>query len=348
MIEFARLPQEERNTYFEEAANRRALRQLIVEKDFWVCFALKMLFGIPEIIDKFIFKGGTSLSKVFNVIKRFSEDIDISIDPEWLGFAGDNSPASAPSGEQFNKRLKSLNQACHAAVEQQVMPLLEAEIQDAIGQPANSNTYLDFNIDEETKSSVLIFNYPTYESRAGQYILPQVKFEFGSLADQRPKGSHTITPWVAKEFPELLKDAQIEVSTLELERTFWEKVTILHAEYHRHQDSPMRSRLSRDYYDIYCLSLHPSGRKAIQMIDVLADVVKFKQTYFKSSWANYEEAKPPTLKLAPPDHRIEDLKKDYRAMHEMFLESPPTFDEIITQSHSIEKEINNDPNSRKK
>ncbi|OVE74045.1 hypothetical protein BVX94_01830 [bacterium B17] len=340
MINFAKLPQEERNIYLKEAASRRALRKLIVEKDFWVCFALKMLFEIPEAADKFTFKGGTSLSKAFNAIKRFSEDIDISVDPGWLGFDGSNSPIAAPSGEQFNKRLRNLNQACHDVIDKRIMPLLETKLQEFLGQPVTRKTYLDFNIDKETKSSVLIFNYPTDEKDTEQYIPPRVKFEFGSLAEQCPKGTHFIIPWVAEEFPAEFINPETEVSVLEMERTFWEKATILHAEYHRKEDSPMRNRLSRDYYDVYCLSRHDDGRRAMQNLDLLTSVVKFKQTYFKSSWANYETAKPPTLKLAPPEHRLGELKKDYQEMQEMFLEDPPTFDDIVSHLHAVEKEIN--------
>ncbi|MBE3112439.1 MAG: nucleotidyl transferase AbiEii/AbiGii toxin family protein [Acidobacteria bacterium] len=122
MLDFARLALEERIPYFQEVANRRGLTRLIVEKDFWVCFVLRLLFSTPVLADKFVFKGGTSLSKVFGIIKRFSEDIDLSVDPEWLGFGGDGRPDAAPSRSQFEKRLKKLNDACATAVEERVQP----------------------------------------------------------------------------------------------------------------------------------------------------------------------------------------------------------------------------------
>ena len=120
MIEFAKLSIEERANYFQEVANQRGLNTLIVEKDFWVCFILRILFELPEFSDKFVFKGGTSLSKVFKIIKRFSEDVDLSLDPEWLGFGGENAPDKAPSRSQFFKRCESLGRECVSIVESQL------------------------------------------------------------------------------------------------------------------------------------------------------------------------------------------------------------------------------------
>jgi hypothetical protein len=117
MLEFARLPINERIPYFQEVANRRGLTRLIVEKDFWICFALRLVFSTPTIADKVVFKGGTSLSKVFRIIKRFSEDIDLSLDPAWLGFGGVNQPDAAQSRSRFEKRWKKLNDTCAVMAE---------------------------------------------------------------------------------------------------------------------------------------------------------------------------------------------------------------------------------------
>ncbi len=280
MLEFARLPLDQRVPYFQEVANRRGLTRLIVEKDFWVCFSLRLLFSTPALADKFVFKGGTSLSKVFGIIKRFSEDIDLSVDPDWLGFGGENRPDAAKSRSQFEKRWKKLNDACAAAVDHKVRPALEQAIQDALGQTQDGAAYLAFKLDEQTHSPVLTFRYPTTEPARPGYVHPQVKLELGSLTDQRPIGDHTVTPWVAEEFPALFAAPACRVVALEIERTFWEKATILHTEYHRPADKPMRSRLSRDCYDVCCMAAHPAGQRAMEDLDLLARVVRHKRTYF--------------------------------------------------------------------
>jgi hypothetical protein len=133
MLEFARLPQTERNVYFEQAADRRDLTRRIVEKDFWVCFTLRLVFSIPEMANNLVFKGGTSLSKVFGIIDRFSEDVDLSVDPDWLGFGGGKRPDTAPSRSQFDKRLERLNAACASAVDETIRPPLEQAIFSALG-----------------------------------------------------------------------------------------------------------------------------------------------------------------------------------------------------------------------
>ena len=340
MIEFAKLPLDERIYYFQEVANRRGLTRLIVEKDFWVCFTLRLLFATPELANKFVFKGGTSLSKVFGIIKRFSEDIDLSVDPDWLGFGGDNRPDAASSRSQFVKRWKQLNQTCLTAVKENVLPVLEQAIQDVLGNPGAGHGYLAFKEDEQTQSPVLTFRYPTNEPDAPGYIHPQVKLELGSLTDQRPIGDHTVTPWVAEEFPNVFKEPRCRVVSLEAERTFWEKATILHAEYHRPQDKPMRNRLSRDCYDICHIAEHESGQRALTDLALLKSVVEHKQTYFRSVWANYDTAKPGTFHLVPPNHRLSDLRTDYQQMHEMFIEEPPPFDELLRQLNEIEDKIN--------
>lgn len=342
MLEFARLPLDQRVPYFQEVANRRGLTRLIVEKDFWVCFSLGLLFSTPTIADKFVFKGGTSLSKVFGIIKRFSEDIDLSVDPDWLGFGGENRPDRAGSRSQFEKRCKKLNDTCAAAIDQKIRPTLEQAIQDVLGPTRDGGTYLTFMLDAQTHSPVLTFRYPTIEPARPGYVHPQVKLELGALTDQRPIGDHTVTPWVAEEFPALFAAPACRVVALEIERTFWEKVTILHSEYHRPADKPMRSRLSRDCYDVCCMAAHPAGRRAMEDLDLLSRVVRHKRTYFQSAWANYDTAKPGSLRIVPGDSRLAELKADYQQMQEMFTEPPPPFDEILRQLRNIEDTLNKD------
>ncbi len=340
MIDFAALPLRERVPYFEEVANRRGLSRLIVEKDFWVCFLLRMVFTLPGLADKFVFKGGTSLSKVFGIIKRFSEDVDLSLCPDWLGFGGEESPEAASSRSQLVKRCKKLEQACISAVGDLVRPALEREITEAIGKDLSDAAYLLFYVDQQTNSPVLVFHYPTEEPDSQGYIRPQVKLEFGSLTDQSPTGTHKVTSWVAEEFPEIFQEPYGEVVALGAERAFWEKATILHAEHHRPANSPMRVRLSRDCYDVVLMAAHESAQHALADFSLLERVAEHKKTYFRSSWASYETAKPGTLRLVPPESRIGKLKRDYQAMRPMFLEVPPSFEELLKHLAELEKRIN--------
>lgn len=340
MIDFARLPLSDRVPYFDEVANRRGLTRLVVEKDFWVCFTLRMLFSQDNLADRLVFKGGTSLSKVFGIIKRFSEDIDLSVDPDSLGFGGDEAPEAAPSRSQFKKRCRRLEQACISIVEGEIQRILEKAITDVLGPPIDSDSHLVFQVDTQTHSPILIFRYPTEERKETGYIPAQVKLELGSLTDQRPIGGHSVMPWVAEEFPDVFKEAGCQVVALEAERSFWEKATILHAEHHRPADSAMRYRLSRDCYDVCCMAAHETGKRALEDLGLLERVVRYKQAYFRSSWANYRTSKPGTLRLVPQAFRLPELKSDYERMQEMFLDTPPHFDTLLKELAELEQTIN--------
>ncbi|MCJ7581821.1 MAG: nucleotidyl transferase AbiEii/AbiGii toxin family protein [Candidatus Aminicenantes bacterium] len=185
-----------------------------------------------------------------------------------------------------------------------------------------------------------MFRYPTRADTSEGYNLPHVKMEFGSHTGTKPNGIYTIISWVAEEFPDVFESPEFKIVSLYAERTFWEKVTILHAEYHRDKTSPMRMRLSRDLYDLYCMAEHELGKKALSNFDLLKEVVEHKQLYFFSARAKYEEVKPGTLCLVPPDFRLSELESDYKKMKEMFTEDPPNFNELISKIKEIENHIN--------
>lgn len=340
MLEFAKRPIDDRLAYFNEIASRRGQTKLIVEKDFWVCFTLRLLFEMPDFADAFIFKGGTSLSKVFGIIERFSEDIDLSVNPVWLGFGDKNSPDKAPSQRKFLKKCKDLEETCIETVKDKIQPILENTFTDILG-PKDSNTkYLVFKLDQRTGSPVLFFQYPTYESDAHGYIYPQVKMEFGSLTDQEPIETHKVKSWVAEEFPEEFEQPYFRVISLSPERTFWEKATILHVEYHRPPEKPLRKHLSRDFYDVFRMAQHESGKKALADLKLLRRVVNYKKRYFHSGWAHYEEAIQGPFRLVPPKHRLAEIKNDYQQMEEMFYGARPDFNELLAELKNIENKIN--------
>jgi Nucleotidyl transferase AbiEii toxin, Type IV TA system len=336
MLEFARRTPEDLERVFREAGAQRGIGAHIAEKDFWVCWLLRLIFDDAEFSGKLVFKGGTSLSKVFGIIQRFSEDIDLSVDPEWLGFGDAARLDAAPSRSQFDKRAKALQEACIAKVRDQFLPAMNRHI--AAKLPSAGST-ITFELDESTHSPVLLFQYP----RAGHTgsLTPHVKMEFGSLYDQRPTGRHMITPLTAEVFPALFGEPSCSVVALEAERTFWEKATLLHVEYHRPKDKAFPLGMSRHYSDLAALSQHPAGRGAAVDFDLLTEVRTHKQTYFRSGWAHYDSAVPGSLHLVPSKERRAEVGRDYVRMADMFMAAAPSsFDTIMTQLEDLEKQIN--------
>lgn len=331
-LHFLELPADERRLYIEQAATRRNVSPVILEKDFWVCWLLAVLFE-SEFADSLVFKGGTSLSKVFGAIERFSEDIDLSLSPAFLQL-----PEAGASRNQANKWMKKAEATCGSAVREQIRPALEAAVSGVLGK--HEQAWFEFLTDAQTNSPVLLFHYPSSQPAGFDYLQRSVKLEFGSLTDQQPVGRHPVRPWVAEVLPDAFPDWRCEVVALEVERSFWEKATILHTEYHRPADKPVPDRFSRHYADTAALATHPTASRAIDQYDLRNRVVEWKSRFFGSSWANYDEAKPGTFRLVPSRERLAALRRDYEAMRDMYLTEPASFDEILATLADLERRIN--------
>lgn len=338
METFARSSPEDRRAAFVQTAAARQMSPEIVEKDFWVCWTLKQLFGLPEIGDHLIFKGGTSLSKVFKVIERFSEDIDVSIDRVWLGFGGANEPEAGSSNKEKQRRIDALKVACQQKIVNELMPALEG----VIGAKARKGDQWRLHSDAaDPDQQTLLFDYPSVMPAVESgYVRRTVKIEIGARADHWPCETKPITPYVAEEFPQAFQVPNGEVKVLSAERTFWEKATILHAEFHRPPEKAMPDRFSRHYYDFHEMIRKGVATPAAEKLDLLARVAQHKSLFFRSSWAKYDEAAKGTLRLAPPEHRWKALREDYARMQQMFFGEAPGFDQIVALLKQWESEFN--------
>ena len=331
---FWTLTAQDQRALFAEASERLKLPEHMVEKDAWVCWTLKRLFDLPDARDHFIFKGGTSLSKVWKVIHRFSEDIDISLSREWLGFAGSLDPEAA-TGKERKRRLDGLAETCAQKLRLDVLPTLREQFIVELGPKGWS---LDVAADD---AQTLLFFYPSvFGEAAGDYVRPVVRIEGGARSDRWPVAEQAIRPYVAEAFPEAFPQAAFTVPVLDAERTFWEKATILHAEAHRAADKGTPERFSRHYADLAALSLHPVGQQALIRDDLRARVVAHKQVFFASAWASYETARPGSFRLIPSPQRLEFLAQDYQAMQPMFFRPPPSWTEIVATLVRLEAQIN--------
>ncbi len=345
MDTIAQLSKRERNDLFQETSVRKGnMSPAILEKDFWVCWTLKRLFSMTAPSARLIFKGGTSLSKVFKVIERFSEDIDLSFNRDDLGFEGERDPKEEMSGRKRDRLLDELKASCESYIADRLMPALIEDFSGVIGKPETGETSWSLSIDDQDHQTVN-FSYPAVVSLVGTavpaYIRPVVRLEMGGRSDPWPSGEYEIQPYVAEAFPDLFDSPSCSINTLQAERTFWEKATLLHAEFHRPEGTATGTRLSRHYYDLACLAQSPVRVEAIKDLALLRAVVGHKQIFFRSGWAHYETACPGTFRLIPPVHRLPSLRSDYRKMQEMFFEEPPTFKSILETLEKLERDINN-------
>jgi hypothetical protein len=170
--------------------------------------------------------------------------------------------------------------------------------------------------------------------------LSEVKIECGARSDDWPAEAKTIRPYVADAVRERITDADASIKVLAVERTFWEKATILHAETHRDSAKATPTRFSRHYADLAALAAHPSAATALTRDDLRARFVEHKQVFFAAAWAKYDTAMPGSFRLIPPDYRLAAFEADYRAMREMYFEQPLLWPEIIERLRTLEAKIN--------
>ena len=150
------LTSKQRGELFESAALATGMDAVILEKDFWVCWTLKELFRLPVMGEHLIFKGGTSLSKVFKIIERFSEDIDVSIDRNFLGFGGANEPEAGASNKEKQRRIEALKAACQQKIANELLPMLKAAIKSKVRHDDKWSLRSD---DDDPDQQTLLFDY---------------------------------------------------------------------------------------------------------------------------------------------------------------------------------------------
>lgn len=335
MKNIASLSKNDRKALFRNTAGKLGLTEAVVEKDFWVSFALDYLFHRSPIKDSIVFKGGTSLSKGFGLISRFSEDIDITIDWRVLGYG-----KREPLEERSKSKQKEFNEGVRTGLEDYLRNTLCPAIKEGISKEIGSEA--DIHVSEQDKDEgTIIFAYPKLFEAAG--ILTEIRMEFGALSALSPSERKTIRPYVAEYYPNLFEQKDTDVRMISPIRTFWDKATILHQEANRPMDKRMPSRYSRHYYDLYCMAKTYVKDAALSNIALLEEVVKMKMRFYPSGWSKYEEAKPGTFKLVPPENRMEELKSDYKAMREMLYGDVPSLETIVSSLRELEEEINSLP-----
>jgi hypothetical protein len=338
MDAIAQVTPEERALLFRRAEGvlPGGIKPAIVEKDFWVCWTLRRVFEVIQFRPHLIFKGGTSLSKVYRAIDRFSEDVDLSLSRRDLGFADDHDPEQPGiSRGEAKRRLDALVEACKTAVRDKLVPEMRRDFVTVLGSRGWS---VELDLDDP---QTVLFAYPATElSGTTSYVRPVIRLEMGARSDDWPAVEAEITPYAAEALPAVFSVRTCRVRTLAAERTFWEKATLLHAECHRPADKPSRERLSRHYYDLFRLARGPIAEQALAMLDLLERVIAHKTFFFAAAWAHYETARPGTFRLLPDPARRDGLRRDYEAMKPMLFDTAPEWDLIVAALDELERRIN--------
>ena len=299
----------------------------IIEKDLWVCVVLDYLFSKSPWRDGLAFKGGTSLSKAYNLIERFSEDIDLILDWRVIGY-DKTEPLAERSANQQDKLNKKILAKTSEFLQTTLIPRIKKDLSELISR--------DLQIIYEDDAVIIGYG----NAYADASILHAIRLEIGALAAWTPTQNVTIRPYIAETYPNQFDDAFVEVRTTTPERTFWEKITILHREAFRPENSTLPPRMSRHYYDVYRMAKLGILDRALQNPGLLDQVAAFKAKFYPQKWAHYELAKLGTLHLVPPDHNLKPLQRDYAAMAGMIYGERPEFDELMDNLEIINQVIN--------
>ena len=239
------------------------------------------------------------------------------------------------SKSRRNAILEDMMASCQQYIGGEFLNVFRARCTELLG-PAGT---WGLDVDPQDPNAVR-FRYPPAVTTSLAYVAPQVVLELGTHAEFVPRDRFAIHSFVAEEFPNLVTETHIDVIALFAKRTFWEKATILHAEYHRPAEKPLPGRYSRHYYDVAMLAQGPIRTEALSDLELLAQVVRHKETFYPSAWAQYGCARQGSLRLLPAEARLAALERDYRSMRLMIFGEPPLFATIMDELRRLENDIN--------
>lgn len=329
MSKLLKISSEELELVIQNTSDKLSMSKAIVEKDLWVCMILKYLFKDFKYKDAIVFKGGTSLSKVYKLIERFSEDIDLALDWKLLGYKS-KEPYEDRSNTKQLKFNDKLNEDTKIFLRDEFLPVLENDFKDVL-RGKDYKFYID-----EFDGQTICFDYP--KNHKDSSILQVIRLEIGSLAEPIPASRRKIKTYIEEVYPEVF-DENIQVLAVDSLRTFYEKITILHREANR-VNGNYPTRYSRHFYDVYKMLLTDIKEKSLDNLDLLKAVIEFKKKFYACNWAKYDDIMEGNIKLIPSDEALETFSKDYDSMKNMLFGEKISFDRIISSVKEYEIELN--------
>ena len=330
---FLTLPLFEQSEILNDLAQKLGRSAQVLEKDIWVCWTLDRLFSIPN-AKPMAFKGGTSLSKAYRVIERFSEDVDVTLD---LREPTDFNPfTKGLSKSQLNNYSKVLKQRLKDYTETILLPHFQRSLKDT-GEGTGRVEVVD---------SGLYIYYPTQHTHVNEYIQPQVFLELGARNAAVPTERVTLQADVAFKAPQGLVFPTATVDVLMIERTFWEKATLIHAACLLGELKIGAERISRHWFDLVQLDRVGITEQAMGTPNLLEDVVRYKQTFFKQSHdRDYHDCLNRAFQLVPETIMLKQLETDYDKMvsARMLYGQSPVFSNLLESVQSIQDRLNRTP-----
>jgi hypothetical protein len=335
--QFLQADDRSRIAVFRAAADKLKIPEAYIEKDFWVCLALDALFNhLPDGSPRILFKGGTSLSKAYGLINRFSEDLDIVLSREDLGFSGGRDPLAASSRRKREVLAEELRAASSTYINGPLMHALSeilAPLKCKVETPPEG---------DEADDQTLLIRYPSlYAGQAAEYVKPAVRIEGGARSAFEPNEQNTLSPYIANTVRgiELVVP---RVTTIKPERTFLDKVFAIHGTNNRYRNTGKepKARQSRHYHDVAILAAKPLAERALTDQALINNVREHSIMMFRRGGEQLDEAVPGRYSLVPDGPLFEILERDYQKMREMLFGDIPEFHAIVESIRTLQVRMN--------
>ncbi|MCY2685863.1 nucleotidyl transferase AbiEii/AbiGii toxin family protein [Salinimicrobium sp. TH3] len=329
MEEWFKLSIQDRELIIKQVSSETGLLPVAVEKDLWVMIALRGIFS-TELKDHLVFKGGTSLSKAWGIIERFSEDIDLAIDRSFFGFNGDLS----------RQQIKNLRKAsCKYVSKQFCHSLHEALSGQGVKEFELSVTKFE---ESDTDPLAVELRYKSLVDKQ-EYLQPRILIEISSRSLIEPYEVKELRSLISEIFPDQeFAGKPVDIPTVLPSRTLLEKMFLLHEEFQKPNERKIRSaRMTRHLYDISKLMATKYLEDALTDKELYSTIVEHRQKFTRISWVDYSRHQYGTLQFLPPDHILTDYRSDYEAMREsMFYGNTESFDNLLIKLRQLNERVN--------
>ena len=330
-MEILKLQEQERAEIFRQISKKINLNEVAIEKDWWLTAVLRSLFALPY-AENLSFKGGTSLSKCYNLIERFSEDVDIAINREFFGFIGDTFTI-----KQISKNLRKAT--CKFIRNDLQFDLLRQMETDGISTDLFS---VKMNITPVTTvdPEKVFVEYKSLFNES-PYIKNTVILEISGRSMKEPLQKVGIQSFIDTYFPQAnFAEKAFEVNVVVPERTFLEKICLLHEEFSKTNEQVRVERMSRHIYDLAKMIDSPIADNALKNKDLFQAIVSHRRMFIAMKNFDYDTLSPKTIKIIPPDSVIDLWKEDYEKMQQtMIFKESLTFGEVIDKIAELNKKI---------
>lgn len=318
---------DERKVLIQQTAEKEGIPDLAVEKDWWVTIVLKTLFSC-SCNKHLLFKGGTSLSKGWNIIERFSEDIDIALDRAFFGLACDN-----------RTQINNLRKESRVFIKKKLMPELNKNLIALLGNETFEIEFVE-SINSTTDPSVINVVYKSVLDNRVEYIKNIVKIEISCLSLSDPNEKRDISSLIYKYYPNLDSDSSCHINTVLPQRTFLEKIFLLHEEFQK--PNPRTERMSRHLYDLEKLMQMKEVIESLNDRGLYKTIVEHRKKFNKISSVVDSLYSPEKINIIFPDVIYKDWEKDYSDMKKSFIYGDSlSFAKLIERIRELQDIIRN-------